>query len=953
VTTDAPAAPSDAPAAPEWIDVFISYSRRDGDFARRLHDALTGRGKEVWADWEDIPATAAWRERIADGIDSANAVVFVLSPDSVESVECNAELDLAAAANKRIVPVVRRDVDPAGVRIELGSLNWLFFREADDFDEAFASLVDALETDLAWLDTHTRLLKRAREWDAGGRDKSFLLRGRDLAAAEGWLRVQGDHEESATSLQVDYIVASRQSSTKRQRITLGAVGTALAVSIGLTALALVMRSQAISREHTARSRELAVSAVAQLGTDPELGLILAREGTRTAPTAEAQVALRRLLAASPIRSSVRLDAPVAGRTVHFTPDGSRAVMTGSRGRALGWTAPSSITPLSGLRRYTDPELGADGRLAIFVRPDGSAPIVRTRDWKQVGLLRGPLTYASLVDDGRMALTVRRGAIELRRVPGGEVAARFGDGKVVGVSASPDGSVVVEDSILNPGGDVPASEPLLWRAPWRRPTRLEGELNATFTPDGRRLVTLDNCGLVLRDGRTGRLLRRLHMSPPCPGQASLSPNGAVAVAMREGGDNVVWQTRSGSAAVLPAAGEQSSPVAFNRDGTMLVTAGDPGVAFVWDLTTGVRLAELRGGGTVVGASFSPDDRRVTTLSDDGALRRWDVPVARGTISVRGTPMGVVASGGSLAGAADTVGVESTSDNTPAMRWRAEANRGRLKVRERAMPRYEVVTAAAGRYAIVTRKGADKLVLVDTRADRFVRDIAGDGDGLLLSPNGRFLMLPSGRGAEVRAVPSWRRVGSLSHFDFSTAAVNAGAALADDGSRVFAANPGGTGIWDVQSGKRLAKLPGLQTYGLIGGSNATFSHDGRRLAVMSDGRTRILDGRTGELVAELRGQSSPSWVEFSADDALVVTAGDDGTLRVWDPATGTPLSTVNTHDDLLGVTFDQRAPVIATWTLDGTVRVYDCNVCGDLRTLEGRADARIARKLTPAERRRYGL
>jgi len=946
VTTDAPAAPSDAPPAPEWIDVFISYSRRDGDFVRRLHDALTARGKDVWADWEDIPATAAWRERIADGIDSANAVVFVLSPDSVESVECNAELDLAAAANKRIVPVVRRAVDPAGVRVELASLNWLFFREDDDFDEAFARLVDALETDLAWLDAHTRLLKRAREWDAGGRDKSFLLRGRDLDAAESWLRVQSDHKESATPLQVDYIVASRQSSTRRQRITLGAVGTALAVSIGLTALALVMRSQAISREHTARSRELSVSAVAQLVSDPELGLILAREAVRAAPTAEAQVALRRLLGASSLRDSVRLDTPVTGRTVRFTSDGSRAVMTGSRGRALGWTAPSSITPLSGLKPFTDPELSADGRLAVFVRRDGSAPIVRTRDWRQVGLLHGPLTYASLIGDGRTALTVRRGAIELRRVPGGQVAARFGDDKVMGVSASRDGRVVVEESNLNPGGDVPLSEALLWRAPWRRPVRLEGESGASFSLDGRVLVT---CGLVVRDGRTGRLVHRLRPRGPCTGAASLSPTGAVAVT----GD-VVWETRAGRRiAVLTAAGEESSPVAFSRDGTMLVTAGDPGVAFVWDLATGVRLAELRGGGTVVGAFFSPDNRRVTTLSDDGVLRRWDVPLARGTISVHGTPMGVVASGGRLEGAADTTAVESTTESTPAMRWSARRVRGRLRVRERAMPRYEVVDPAAGRYAVVTKKGLDKFVLIDTRTGRFVRNIAGNGDGLLFSPNGRFLMLPSGGGVEVREVSSWRRVGSLSHFDFVIAAENAGAALSDDGSRVFAANPGGTGIWDVSSGERLAKLPGLQTYGLIGGSNATFSHDGRWLAVMSDGRTRILDGRTGELVAELRGQSSPSWVEFSADDALVATAGDDGTVRVWDPATGTPLSTVKTHDDLLGVTFDQRTPAIATWTLDGTMRVYDCDVCGDLSALERRADARIARELTSAERRRYGL
>ncbi|MBV9465035.1 MAG: toll/interleukin-1 receptor domain-containing protein, partial [Solirubrobacterales bacterium] len=35
--------------------VFISYSRRDQGFVKRLHDALKSRQYEVWVDWEDIP----------------------------------------------------------------------------------------------------------------------------------------------------------------------------------------------------------------------------------------------------------------------------------------------------------------------------------------------------------------------------------------------------------------------------------------------------------------------------------------------------------------------------------------------------------------------------------------------------------------------------------------------------------------------------------------------------------------------------------------------------------------------------------------------------------------------------------------------------------------------------------------------------------------------------------
>jgi len=57
--------------------------------------------------------------------------------------------------------------------------------------------------------------------------------------------------------------------------------------------------------------------------------------------------------------------------------------------------------------------------------------------------------------------------------------------------------------------------------------------------------------------------------------------------------------------------------------------------------------------------------------------------------------------------------------------------------------------------------------------------------------------------------------------------------------------------------------------------------------------------------------------------------------------------------MGATFDDRAATIVTWTSPGVMRIYDCDPCGDIRALERRADARITRALTPAERQRYHL
>jgi hypothetical protein len=85
-------------------DVFISYSRKDKDFVRDLHQALEERGRNAWIDWADIPLTAKWLEEVYSGIEGADTFVFVISPDSVASKVCNQELDHAVHNNKRLAP---------------------------------------------------------------------------------------------------------------------------------------------------------------------------------------------------------------------------------------------------------------------------------------------------------------------------------------------------------------------------------------------------------------------------------------------------------------------------------------------------------------------------------------------------------------------------------------------------------------------------------------------------------------------------------------------------------------------------------------------------------------------------------------------------------------------------------------------------------------------------------
>lgn len=84
------------------------------------------------------------------------------------------EIDQAVAEHKRIIPVVVRDVDPQQVLPAVAALNWIFLRPTDNEQEAIQRLLFALDTDLEFWHTGSRLLLSTQQWDTkpNGRSKS-------------------------------------------------------------------------------------------------------------------------------------------------------------------------------------------------------------------------------------------------------------------------------------------------------------------------------------------------------------------------------------------------------------------------------------------------------------------------------------------------------------------------------------------------------------------------------------------------------------------------------------------------------------------------------------------------------------------------------------------------------------------------------------------------------------
>ncbi|MBD2498773.1 TIR domain-containing protein [Nostoc sp. FACHB-280] len=192
------------------LDLFISYSLADSDFARKLNDTLQIQNKTTWFDQESIASGTDFEQEIYKGIESANNFLFIISPDSINSPDCQNQLEYAVSLHKRIVTVLYREINTAELHPGLAKVQWIdFCQHGVDFLTKFGELTRTLDADPDYVRSHTRLFLKAKEWEDAKHDDSFLLRGKDLVASEEWLKQSVDKQPTPTNLQLEYLAASR------------------------------------------------------------------------------------------------------------------------------------------------------------------------------------------------------------------------------------------------------------------------------------------------------------------------------------------------------------------------------------------------------------------------------------------------------------------------------------------------------------------------------------------------------------------------------------------------------------------------------------------------------------------------------------------------------------------------------------------------------------------------
>lgn len=644
--------------------VFISYSRKDKRFAQKLNAALDEAGMEAWMDLEDIPLTADWMAEITSAIEGSDAFLFVISPDSAKSEVCTRELDLAIAGNKKVIPVLYRDLEKRQkTHPKLASTNWVYLRsKKENFKKSFPFLISSIKTDLGWVKQHTRLQQRANEWNHKKRQSLYLLQGSDLTDAEKWMGDSTVYEgREVTPLQAEYIRASRTHATQKQRnltigITLITAASILIVifailqwhnalenaklasenaaiaaqneEIALTQRALAEESarEALEKANEARAQRSAAQANVYKERPGELdtSTLLAIESMTRSPSPEAENVLRNNLSKMPV--------PVAqikhkGRiwNIQNSSDGQYIVSASADHTACVWTlAGEKVYCVQHERDVTDALVTDDNSLLVTGSLDGN---VRFWDFKD-GSAQETFNFGSGIldidispdnrfviagrEDGFISVmdTVRRKHVYFFD---------FASGPITVTKFQPNGEWV--------GVATKEGMSRVWRifsgVPEKGPQHNAEVFSLVFSPNGKLMVTAseDSTARIAR-AETGR---QTHVIPHMDWveDAAFGPDSSWFATASDDKLVRVFDANTGIEKLRMSHGSFVQRVRVSPNGNWIASTGYDFTARIWDAHTGALMLEASIDGIGSALAFSQDGDRLIVGDRNGDVTIWDI------------------------------------------------------------------------------------------------------------------------------------------------------------------------------------------------------------------------------------------------------------------------------------------------------------------------------------------
>lgn len=898
------------------MDVFISYSRKDTDFVKVLHQALSHSKLEAWVDWQNIPLTADWWEEIKRGIEAADTFIFVISPDSINSKICREEVEHATNHNKRMVPVVHREeFDSVYMHQGLSRHNWLYFRQDDDFEQAFQSLVKAINLDLPYVRTHTRLLTRALEWEHKQRRDDLLLRGQDLLEAEQWLgdSIKQQREPLVSEQHKTFIHKSREVETAHQRLLETGDRARRQVRFGRAVLGLTLLVAAgVGILTVAAYRRLNYAEIQALITEANTAFKENRqtsEALTLALQAGDQLQQKRLLQGRQeltakllptllktnywILEQDRLEDHTSDvLSVTISADGQHYVTTSADEIAILWDlAGASPKLLEGHSDWVrEARFTPDGDQLATVGDDRTI-----RFWSLEGVQKSRLAEAH--DDyiygldfsptGKTFATASEdGTVKLWTLDGAPINTLIADGADLPLNDSAVRSVRfnAKGQLATAGRDGMIR---LWDGTGQLLGKWAGHTNEitalAFSPSA--VSASQQLASVALDGKVklwnlekDKAIRTLTLTPPGESDelwsVAFSPDGQWIAAGGHQDRVYVWRRDGVHVATLEGHTDRIRAVAFSPDNTTLISTAEDDTVRRWRWPNPGLIALKMHQDAVFVAATSPDGERIALAGVEGTVSLWDKH-GRYLNILDGLDSPIyaldLANNDTLAIAAANgrVGLWRSQQTNPVF-FTAHGDEAAIRSLAFSPDGQWFATASDdGTAKIWPTAGPFRrplVVLEGHKGPLYSVSFSADGHQLVTTGDDGSVRLWSAQGQEIRQFLGSGADVYNAHFS-------------PDGSRIVSVGEETIGrIWRVDDGAEVAILQGHHEAAIW---EVAFSPDGQRIATASDDGTVGLWRSDGQLLISLQGhRDEVNSIRFSPDGTRLISASTDTTGLIWD-------------------------------------------------------------------------